>query len=109
MQYNKGKANKGRDVESWNLPTPLCRRLGLPHSKITCAVPIISAFLLIYKGDLPLWVCVLLGLCRELHTTCTALLFAPQMPTGAGNVPPPRAALPGDIRHTSPFVSIYYI
>ena len=33
-------------------PTPLCRRRNLPHSKITCAVPIISAFLLIYKGDL---------------------------------------------------------
>ena len=33
-------------------PTPLCRRSVLPHSKITCAVPIISAFLLIYKGDL---------------------------------------------------------
>ena len=86
----------------------LCRRTDLPHSKITCATLIIPIILLFYKGNLHGLVCCLRAV-QGLHTTCTVLLFAPQVPTGAGNVPPPRAALPGDIRHTSPFVSIYYV
>ena len=59
MQYNRGKANKGRDVESWYLPTPLCRRYDLPHSRITAPHPLYWESPLFTRGEFQSWVCVL--------------------------------------------------
>ena len=80
-------------------PTPLCRRRNLPHSKITCAVPIISAFLLIYKGDLPLWVCVLSG-CAGIYIPARPFCSPRRCPRGPGS-PAPKGRSAGEHWHTN--------
>ena len=67
-----------------------------PTQQYYCATLIIPGFLLIYKVNLSNGFVCCIGLCRDTYT-CTAFLFALQMPTGAGIVPPPRAALLGNI------------
>ena len=72
-----------------------------PTQQNFCATLIIPGFFSFYKGISPVMgLCAGLRLCRVI--SCTAFLFAPQeTPTGAGNAPPPRAALSGETRHTN--------
>ena len=97
LQYNSIKANNraGRRV----LPAPHApmQETEPPTQQNFCAVPIISAFHLIYKGDLPLWVCVLSGCAGITYNLHSPFVRPQKTPTGDGNLPPPRAALLGNI------------
>ena len=89
MQYNRGKANKGRDVESWNLPTPLCRRCDLPHSRISAPRSLYRESPLFTRGEFPgMGLCAESG-CAGIFVPCTALLFAPTGIACGGRGRPP--------------------
>ena len=98
IQYNRDKANKGRDVESWNLPTPLCRRCDLPHSRISAPCPLYRESPLFTRGEIAVWVCVLYWGCAGIIVPCTALLFAPTGIACGGRYRPPRGSVWGPRR-----------
>ena len=84
MQYNKDKANKGRDVESWNLPTPLCRRWEPPTQQNFCATPIIPGIFPFYKGEIRVGLCAISG--------CAGII-APAQPFYSPRLKRPREAV----------------
>ena len=76
-----------------------------PTQQNFCAVPIISAFLLIYKGDLPLWVCVLSG-CAGITYNLHGPFVRPAEATAHGGreCPTPTGRSAGETRHTNQFL-----
>ena len=83
-------------MESWNLPTPLCRRCDLPHSRISAPCPLYRESPLFTRGEIAVWVCVLYWGCAGIIVPCTALLFAPTGIAWGGRGRPPQGIPLGD-------------
>ena len=79
-------------MESWNLPTPLCRRCDLPHSRISAPCPLYRESPLFTRGEIAVWVCVLYWGCAGIIVPCTALLFAPTGIACGGRTVPHRGS-----------------
>ena len=69
-------------------PMTLCRRERPPTQQENLRHAHYTDSPGVLQGTFSIWVCVLLGCAGNFHT-CTAFLFAPQKPAGAGVFPPP--------------------
>ena len=92
MQYNKDKANKGRDVESWNLPTPLCRRCDLPHSRISAPHSLYRDSPFFTRGNCRAGSVCRIGLCRVIIPAQP--FYSPRPEDQGAGSPAPRLTLP---------------